>query len=470
MNRYKKLLGNTVIFAIGNFGSRFINFFLVPLQTYYLTTTEFGKIDLLFTIISLFIPIVSLNISDATLRFIKDDYTKRFSIYYNGLFVITVMTSIFILPLFIWFILQSNYLWSLVILLMALQIFQIQLDQYTRSVDKIKNFAANGIIMSVVILIFNLVLLIKFKLGIYGVILSIVFANMVSIVYLYFVNKDLRKNKVSIKNIVSRKLILEMFKYSIPLTPNMIMWWLINGSTRFFIVYYLGATFNGLFAVANKIPSLLTMITSIFAQAWQLSSMEEVSSSDNSLYYSKTFNFYSSILFIVSSGIIVFTKFLVYILVSQDYYASWQLVPVLLIASLYSSLSGFVGSVYTASMNTKGVLISSIFGAFLTLSSNLLLIPLLGISGAGIGTLLSFLGMFVLRLKDTKRYIKIDINLKIFLLNNVIVLLQWLVLCIFKNNIIMYFSEFILFLFIMLNNKKYVLLIFDNLRKRYIVK
>ena len=62
--KYKKLLGNSAIFAIGNFGSKLMQFIMVPIYSYTLTTREFGKVDLLTSLIALLAPIVCLDIYD----------------------------------------------------------------------------------------------------------------------------------------------------------------------------------------------------------------------------------------------------------------------------------------------------------------------------------------------------------------------------------------------------------------------
>lgn len=61
-NKYNKLVKDTLIFALGSIGSKFILFFLVPLYTNCLTTEQYGIADLVFTIAQIFIPIISLVI------------------------------------------------------------------------------------------------------------------------------------------------------------------------------------------------------------------------------------------------------------------------------------------------------------------------------------------------------------------------------------------------------------------------
>ena len=84
MSKYKKLVGNSFIFAVGNLGSKLISFVLVPLYTYYLTTKEYGQVDLVTTTVSLMIPIVSGGISVAVLRFALDKEVDKKSVVTNA--------------------------------------------------------------------------------------------------------------------------------------------------------------------------------------------------------------------------------------------------------------------------------------------------------------------------------------------------------------------------------------------------
>ena len=65
----KKLMTNMILFTVGNMGSRLLVFFLVPLYTYALSTADYGIADLVSTTAFLLIPIMTLNIQDAVLRY-----------------------------------------------------------------------------------------------------------------------------------------------------------------------------------------------------------------------------------------------------------------------------------------------------------------------------------------------------------------------------------------------------------------
>lgn len=77
MGRYKYLLKNIGLLTISNFATKFLSFFLVPLYTNILTTTEYGTYDIFNTTIGVLLPILTLNIQEAVMRFsIDNKYTS----------------------------------------------------------------------------------------------------------------------------------------------------------------------------------------------------------------------------------------------------------------------------------------------------------------------------------------------------------------------------------------------------------
>ena len=84
MNKYRTLLLNIGLFGINTVATKLITFLLVPLYTYYLSTKEFGITDMSLTVISLVLPIASMSISDAVLRFVIDDSNDQKSVVSYG--------------------------------------------------------------------------------------------------------------------------------------------------------------------------------------------------------------------------------------------------------------------------------------------------------------------------------------------------------------------------------------------------
>lgn len=81
MNRYKQLFSNTVILAIGTFSSKLLVFVLMPLYTRVLTQDQYGIVDLLVQTGNFLIPLVSVGITNAVMRFGMDGETDKRSVF-----------------------------------------------------------------------------------------------------------------------------------------------------------------------------------------------------------------------------------------------------------------------------------------------------------------------------------------------------------------------------------------------------
>lgn len=72
-SRNSYLIKNTIIFTLGNLGSKLISFFLIPLYTNALTTAEYGVVDLVATVGTVAVPLLTLNICESVMRFALDE-------------------------------------------------------------------------------------------------------------------------------------------------------------------------------------------------------------------------------------------------------------------------------------------------------------------------------------------------------------------------------------------------------------
>lgn len=434
MDKYHKLAMNSLIFAIGNLGSRFISIIMVPLYTRFMTTSEYGQVDLVTTAISLLLPIISLAIGQAVIRFAvaysESDDRKR--IFSNAV-ALNILGTLLLGLVFL--ILQPFHLFHGLLayftILLILQLFGDTISQFVRGIGRVRQYAINGILTTIITAGLNILLIVKWQQGVDGYLVSMIVAAAISDFYLFIVSRGF--NLFSIRHL-NKKLLGSMLIYAVPLIPNSIMWWIINGSTRYLILFFVGAGANGLFAVANKIPSILSIATNIFSQAWQLSAFEEQDSSDKAGFYTSVFKNYYTVLFIGASIILIITKPLIIYTVGQQFSSSWELVPFLLLASMYQSFSGFLGTTYTASLQTKGVFTTSILAAMVSFIANLVLLPIIGVYGAGIGTCLGFVAMWWIRLKDTKKIIGLSVNLKEYALLNIVFFIQTGIMYLFNNS------------------------------------
>lgn len=446
MNKYTKLFNNSIIFFIGSFGSKLIIFVMLPLYTNKLSPEEYGTVDLMQTSINLLIPVVTMELGQAALRFSIEKNTleqqnKIFSsIKFHG--ILSTILIMLTYPILKYFQIFNGYT-ILFVLLLMIRVYDNLFTQFIRGIGKVKEFAVNGILLSVFTVFFNIILLVYFNLKVEGFILSLILATTVSLVYIFWCVDGVSR----IKNFsFDASLYKNMITFSLPIIPNSAMWWVINGSTKYFVLFFVGASANGIYAVATKIPTIISMVTSIFTQAWQLSSFEEFDSEDSNDFYSKIFGLYSSLLFLAGSFLLLILKPFLHIIISVEFYQSIEIVPILILGVIYQSFSSFLGTNYTAAKRTQGTFYTSVFSGIISIAFSFVLVPKFGLLGASISTLISFVSMFVFRYFDTRKFVKLKIYFKTFYLTNFVYLIQVACLFLIETTSILLVCEFCLFI------------------------
>lgn len=409
-NKYKQLFTNTLIFAIGSIGSKFITFLLIPLYTYALSAEEYGLSELVVTGINLLIPFLSLSIQDALLRYGLDKKYDRDSVFTNCIFILLIGTivSILIMPLISLYKPISNYSLYFVLLLifnMIRNVFSIQ----TKVLEKNKIFATDAIIYSLSSALFSYVLMILLNYKVDGYFISLILSNIISIIYLTFkcdIFKTINKSKFDLS------LLKIMLSFSIPLILNAVSWWIVNSSDRIMLNIIVDAAAVGIYSVSAKIPSIITNITSIFNQAWMISSIKEYDDNRDSKFYLQTFEGYHFILIVLSALFIIFIKIFMMIYVSRSFYESWKYIPLLMMGSIFYSYANFFGAVYMSAKKNMNIMLTTLLAAIVNIILNFILIPLSGIMGAVIATFISYGIVGIYRLIGVKSIISFNLNYK----------------------------------------------------------
>lgn len=422
MNKYKKLINNSFIFTIGSLGTKVITFILIPLYTFFLLPKELGIIDIFIVSLNFVVPLFTLSIFDAVFRFTMDREYDSKKIIVNAFIVNFFGVAILLLlsPLFYYYFNVGTLFFTMTSIVL-LQFFYASLSQYIRALGKVKLYVLASLINSVSLLFLNIFFLWYMKLGINGYFISYLLSLLIAFLLLLKFENPFKHFQLSIIDV---KLIRIMLMYSIPLIPNALMWWIITLSDRYLINIFLGLAANGIYAVASKIPGVITIINSIFFQAWQISAIEESENRKVSTFQSNIFNTFSFVTLSSTSLIIVNLKLIISNFVGEDYYISWMIVPFLLLSVVFSGFSSFLGTNYIVTKNTKGILLTTIYGAVGNILLNLVLIPPLGLKGAALSTLFSFVLVFIIRLKEVKKTTMLKVDWLNFYLTLTLIFIQ----------------------------------------------
>ncbi|KAF5042751.1 hypothetical protein DSECCO2_509350 [anaerobic digester metagenome] len=454
MDKYKKLIYNTFIFGISTFSSKILVFLLLPLYTRILSNADYGVVDLIVQTANLLIPIVSIGVTNGVIRFGLDKSNNSSDVFSTGLF--TILGGFIIFLLFEPLLSKIKYIsdfTSLIYVFVLMSSLRSLCTQFIRSKQLVRLYAFDGVLSTITTIAFNILYLVVLKLGINGYVLAIISSDFLSVVFLFYTAKLHRYIKLKPKKKSTAK---NMLKYSIPLIPSTIFWWITNVSDRYIVAYMLGAEANGLYAISYKIPTIVTLLSSIFIEAWQLSAVSEKDTEYREHFFTNVFKSYASLIFISASGLILLVKIITRILVSEAFYASWQYVPFLIIATTFSCLATFLGSIYFVEKKSNLSLVTTFFGAIVNIILNILLIPKIGVNGAAIATFLSYASVFVLRAFSTKKFVKINWNSNKLFINTVVLLLQSIII-IFELPYWVLLEIFLFIIIILLNSKELLL-------------
>lgn len=405
----KYLLKNTGILTISNFATKILSFFLIPLYTGILTTSEYGTYDLVTSSASLLFPILTLNIVDAAMRFSMEKDCSIDDIGRIGTKYIVRSSMIFFVLLLlidVFNLIPEIKRYSIYIFLYYVSSsFHNFLIQYAKGCEKVKVMGVSGVISSICTILFNILFLVIIKIGLSGFFLATILSETIVTIYFVYELDLIEKVKRGQKN---KKLEKEMLAYCVPLIATAISWWVNNAADKYVVTFLCGIAANGVLSISYKLPNIMNMFENIFTQAWQISAVKEYGNEDTANFYGKTFVIINVLMCATCSWIIILSKPLAHILFANDFFSAWQYVPFLLISSVINCASGLLGPILAASKNSKAMMWSAIFGAFTNIILNFLLTYLIGIQGATIATVISSFVIYFVRKYSVGKDICID--------------------------------------------------------------
>lgn len=402
-NKYIRLFSNTAIFTVGKFVSKIIVIFMLPFYTACLSSAEYSTADLITNLCNLIIPIAGLGVSEGIFRNAAEKGDDKESFFSNGIVIMLIGSVIFLSlsPLIRFFETFAPYLWLIIAYVLASNIHSV-CAQYVCAIGRTKLFAGQGILNTAFTVTLNILFLAKFDMGILGYILSIILADTLTTVFLFFTARLYTAFRISK---VSAKLMGEMVKFCLPLVPSTIFWWITSVSDRYMVAYFVSPAENGLYAAAYKIPTLLTYVVSIFNDAWKLSTISDSKGEERTRFYSEVYKYYISVMFMGGMLLCVSARLTSTVLFDASYRSAWIFIPILSTATVFTALNTFMGSAYYAAKKTSMSMWTSLIGAALNIVLNLIVIPRFGAMGASVATFASYFVVFIIRAVTMKRFI-----------------------------------------------------------------
>lgn len=449
-NKFKYLFKNMGLLFISNFSSKILIFLLVPLYTSVLSTEEYGTYDIIYTTVQLLTPILSLNISDAVMRFsIGADRKSQEESFTCGVKFVSLGVFVTSLGIFAGKILIPNghftpYLMHFLWIFVA-YILNNLVIQFARGIDDISGIAISGVLSTITSIVLNIAFLLYFKLGIDGYFYAVVISSLIPVIFLGIRNRlwsYLTPGSDWLKLSPYEK---EMLNYSIPIIWVALYWYINNAADRYAVTLFCGIDVNGLYSVAHKIPAILNVIQGIFIQAWQLSAIKEYDKESGEIFYRRVYQGCQIIMSIMCSGLLLFNKVVAHILFAKEFYTAWVFAPFLLLSVVFNILSGVAGSVFSATKDSGKLATSAIVGSTVNVILNFILCFTIGGIGAAIATFISSVVIWFMRMKALRKHMYLKLNYKRHILQYALLLVQaTLMICLQNNTTVLYVSQTLL--------------------------
>lgn len=460
MSEFKKLLKNTGLIGIGNISVKLVSFLLLPLYTSILSTSEYGIIDYITSLTAFCVPFVSLLMDESVFRFLidcKTDDEKTQAMSVATMLVLLGCGAFLVVAVPIFIKLQYKYAVHMSLYLIA-SVMASMINAIARGIGRTDKFVIYNSLMGISTVILNVMLVAVFRWGVSGMLLAGIISQL-GIALMAFVQLKLWRY-IDFKR-TNRSMAREMIVYSLPLIPNKVSWAIINLSDRLLIMNIIGSDASGIYAVAHKFPNLMDTVYGFFYQSWKESSARIIKDEGYVTFYNTVYEYLKSFLFAIVVGMTAFMPVIYRFMIDSNYHSAMIYVPILLLATYFSNMSGFYGGVFTAYKNTKIMGITTIVAAFINLVINLSLIHTMGLFAAAISTLVANYVVYEFRKRKVRQYVILKENCKSTVFAVVCLAVIW-VLFYMDRNICTAFGCILSVFFALIANRKLLRLIFHR--------
>ncbi len=202
MRKEKELIKNTFIILLGKFCTQFLSYFLLPLYTSVLNSSQYGIVDLITTYITLAVPIISLQMEMGIFRELIDSRNNNYKI--NEI-ITSGMKSVFVqlcVSIIIYFVLNIfidiPYSYFILFTICTTLLANLFL-QISRGLGNNIAYSIGSVIAGVSTILFNILFLVILNFKIEGMILSTGLGNLLAAIFLFFklklYNKIIRERK-----------------------------------------------------------------------------------------------------------------------------------------------------------------------------------------------------------------------------------------------------------------------------------
>ncbi len=412
-NRSRELLKNSLVLSIGALAPKLLSLLTAPILTTYLSKDEYGRYDLIVSIILFVIPVITLQIQQGAFRFLVDteDETER-SRYISSAFAFVLVGNGAIA--LIGAALMAAWgmelpLVGLIVVLLLLEAVYMLTGQVVRGQRNAMGYSLGAVIYSAGYLLLLMLCVYWLRMGIHGVLLASCGGYLAASLFMILfagTQRYFRRKQASMATL------RQMLSFSAPIVPGSISLWVVNFLDRIIIVSMIGTEMNAVYSVATKVSALYTAVYGIFAMAWTESAVRSLKDQDVEAYYSQMFRGTFRATVGVMLALFAATPLMYRLLINSQYDSAYTHSLILYFGMFFNSMVSFYSGIYVALKRTREVGLSSVGGAVINTAVNVLMIRRFGLYAASVSTVVSFLVIALYRSIDLQRYARLQYDVR----------------------------------------------------------
>lgn len=408
-----KFIKTSGIYLIGNVLTKAVAFIMLPIYTKFLSPTDYGTYDVNVAYITFLSSVLFLDIWSGMMRYMFD-YSKiddKRKPVLSGLTIFFLSTIVYtVFTFLLGSVMHINFLFLIFLYGYTMNLQQL-FAYIVRGIGKNALFATAGLIGSVVTMLANIFFIAVFHYGYQYLYVSSILGSFVNILIL-----AMGFNLFSLLNRKNfdRALTKEIFFFSLPLTVNSVAWWFLTAFNRVMISNSLSVAENGLYAVANKFTSIMQLVDQAFQMAWQEISFAKGGSTDGDKgrFFSRAVNEYIKFMSIGVAILLPVIRIAFPYFVDKSFNNALQVIPLALVATLFSSISSFLGGTITAIKQNKYLFTTTLAGTIVNVIVIFSTIHSFGVQSASLALGAGFLVVDIRRYQLLKKHIEINFDFK----------------------------------------------------------
>lgn len=465
MTKLRRFIQTAIVYFLGNVLSKLVSFFLLPLYTNYLPPNAYGTYDFIITFLNLFAPILFFQVWDGMFRRSFDFKQKedKYKII-NNAFLVCLIGGFFYFAIFSF----SQIFFSLDgFIYILIYGFLFSLSYYYNYACRVflsnKLLVISGLVSTIITAVINIILIVKFGWGIeslylapaIGILLQIIIIECKLKLIAHFKFKD-----------ISRHEIIKMIKFSLPLCITAICNWMFGGFTRVIISTTLSLYDNGLYAVANKFATIITLLATVFQYAWNELAYLMANDKNRTESYNICIDILLKLVLLIGSAICIFFKIIFPYFIDAQYWSAIIILPATIIGVMFNAIASVISTFFMVENKTTSVMFSTFLAVIFNVVLGFVLSKYFGLMGATIALAVAYLVLLIVRLIQSKNKYRISISFRVVII--LVIIMALAVAEFYLSNNVIYDILAILLLCggFVLSMRKYIIQISQGVKDR----